>query len=83
MELSVGSEGDSYDNALAEAINALYKAELIHRRAPWKTKEAVEVKFYICPVWRGLRGNQQPSLHHSGNSCAGRGTASSLALVRK
>ena len=39
---SVGSTGDSYDNALAETINGLYKAELIHRRAPWKTKEAVE-----------------------------------------
>ena len=37
---SVGSKGDSYDNALAETINGLYKAELIHRRASWKTKEA-------------------------------------------
>ncbi len=42
VEPSVGSKGDSYDNALAETINGLYKAELIHRRAPWKTKEAVE-----------------------------------------
>ena len=33
----------SYDNALAETINGLYKAELIHRRAPWKTKESVEL----------------------------------------
>ena len=41
IEPSVGSKGDSYDNALAETINGLYKAELIHRRAPWKTKEAV------------------------------------------
>ena len=39
---SVGSKGDSYDNALAETINGLYKAELIHRRAPWKTKESLE-----------------------------------------
>ena len=39
----MGSKGDSYDNALAETINGLYKAELIHRRAPWKTKEAVEL----------------------------------------
>ena len=37
VEPSVGSKGDSYDNALAETINGLYKAELIHRRAPWKT----------------------------------------------
>ncbi len=43
MEPSVGSKGDSYDNALAETINGLYKAELIHRRAPWKTKESVEL----------------------------------------
>ena len=43
VEPSVGSKGDSYDNALAETINGLYKAELIHRRAPWKTKEAVEM----------------------------------------
>ena len=42
VEPSVGSKGDSYDNALAETINGLYKAELIHRRAPWKTIEAVE-----------------------------------------
>ena len=42
IEPSVGSKGDSYDNALAETINGLYKAELIHRRAPWKTKETVE-----------------------------------------
>ena len=40
---SVGSRGDSYDNALAETINGLYKAELIHRRGPWKTRESVEL----------------------------------------
>jgi putative transposase len=40
---SVGSKGDSYDNALAETINGLYKAELIHRRGPWKTRESVEL----------------------------------------
>jgi hypothetical protein len=39
----VSSRGDSYDNALAETINGLYKAELIHRRAPWNTREAVEL----------------------------------------
>ena len=36
IEPSVGSKGDSYDNALAETINGLYKAELIHKRGPWK-----------------------------------------------
>jgi putative transposase len=43
IEPSAGSRGDSYDNALAETVNGLYKAELIHRRATWKTKEAVEL----------------------------------------
>jgi putative transposase len=43
IQPSVGSRGDSYDNALAETINGLYKAELIHRRAPWKTIESVEL----------------------------------------
>jgi len=42
IEPSVGSVGDSYDNALAETINGLYKAELIHRRGPWRSFEAVE-----------------------------------------
>jgi putative transposase len=40
---SVGSRGDSYDNALAEAVNALYKAELIRHRGPWRTAEQVEL----------------------------------------
>ena len=40
VEPSVGSKGDSYANALAEMINRLYTAELIHRSAPWKTVEA-------------------------------------------
>jgi putative transposase len=39
---SVGSRGDSYDNALAESVNALYKAELIHRQG-WQTVEQVEL----------------------------------------
>lgn len=42
IEPSVGSVGDSYDNALAETINGLYKAELIHRRS-WKNREEVEL----------------------------------------
>ena len=42
MEPWVGSVGDSYDNALAETINGLYKAEVIHRRGPWCSFEAVE-----------------------------------------
>src|SRR5258708_18837575 len=42
LEPSVGSIGDSYDNALAETVNGLYKAEVIHRRGPWRSMEAVE-----------------------------------------
>ena len=40
---SVGSKGDSYDNALAESVNALYKSELINRRGPWRSVGEVEV----------------------------------------
>jgi putative transposase len=40
---SVGSRGDSYDNALAESTIGLYKTELIHRRGPWKGLDEVEI----------------------------------------
>jgi transposase InsO family protein len=43
IEPSVASVGDSYDNALAETINGLYEAELIHRRGPWRSFESVEI----------------------------------------
>jgi putative transposase len=39
---SVGSRGDSYDNALAEAVNGLYKAEVIHKNGPWRSLDQVE-----------------------------------------
>lgn len=39
---SVGSVGDSYDNALAETINGLYKTEVIRKRGPWRNVAAVE-----------------------------------------
>ena len=51
IEPSVGSKGDSYDNALAETINGLYKTELIHRRAPWKSREAVELATLEWVAW--------------------------------
>ena len=51
IALSVGSKGDSYDNALAETINGLYKAELIHRRGPWKTRESVELATLEWVSW--------------------------------
>jgi putative transposase len=40
---SVGSRGDSYDNALAEAVNGLYKAEVIRKSGPWRSLEQVEL----------------------------------------
>mgnify|MGYP003547428366 FL=1 len=51
IEPSVGSVGDSYDNALAETINGLYKAEIIHRRTSWKTKEDVELATLTWVAW--------------------------------
>ena len=39
---STGSTGDSYDNAMAESINGLYKAEVIHRKS-WKNRAEVEL----------------------------------------
>ena len=42
VEPSVGSVGDSYDNALAETIIGLYKTEVIHRRGPWRQLDEVE-----------------------------------------
>jgi len=43
IEPSVGSVGDSYDNALAETINGLYKTELVHRQGPWRNMQDLEM----------------------------------------
>ncbi len=51
IEPSVGSVGDSYDNALAETINGLYKAEVIHRREPWRSFEAMEFAMLTWVDW--------------------------------
>ena len=48
---SVGSKGDSYDNALAETVNGLYKAELPRRRGPWQTVAAVAVATAAWVAW--------------------------------
>lgn len=50
IEPSVGSVGDCYDNALAETINGLYKAEVIHRQS-WKSREAVELATLVWVDW--------------------------------
>jgi transposase InsO family protein len=51
VEPSVGSRGDSYDNALAETINGLYKTELIYKRGPWKNRESVELATLEWVSW--------------------------------
>jgi len=52
---SVGSRGDSYDNALAETVNGLYKTELIRRRGPWRTVEDVELATLEWIDWYNQR----------------------------
>ena len=60
IEPSVGSVGDSFDNALAETINGLYKAELIHRRRPWRSFEAVELATLEWVDWFNNRRLLEP-----------------------
>ena len=48
---SVGSVGDSYDNAMAESINALYKAEVIHKDGPWRGPDDVELTTLAWVDW--------------------------------
>jgi len=60
LEPSVGSVGDSYDNALAETINGLYKAEVIHRRGPWRSMETVEYATLEWVDWFNNRRLLQP-----------------------
>jgi len=60
IEPSVGSVGDSYDNALAETINGLYKAEVIHRRGPWRSIEAVEFATLEWVDWSNHRRLMRP-----------------------
>ena len=63
IEPSVGSVGDSYDNPLAETINGCYKAEVIHRRGPWRSFEAVE----FATVGWGDWFNHQRLMERIGN----------------
>jgi transposase InsO family protein len=51
IERSVGSTGDSYDNALAESVIGLYKTEVIHRRGPWKGIDEVEFATLEWVAW--------------------------------
>jgi len=60
IEPSVGSAGDSYDNALAESIIGLYKTEEIRRRGPWKEVEEVEFATLEWVAWYNTRRLLQP-----------------------
>ncbi|EIP3289697.1 transposase, partial [Escherichia coli] len=51
---STGSTGDSYDNAMAESINGLYKAEVIHRKS-WKNRTEVELATLTWVDWSNNR----------------------------
>jgi transposase InsO family protein len=63
IEPSVGSVGDSFDNALAETINGLYKTEVIHRRRPWRSFEAVECATLEWVDWFNNRRLLEPIGH--------------------
>jgi len=60
IEPSVGSAGDSYDNALAESIIGLYKIEEIRRRGPWKGVEEVEFATLEWVAWYNTRRLLEP-----------------------
>ena len=78
---SVGSRGDSYDNALAESVNGLYKAELINRHGPWRSVDEVElatarwVHFWNADRLHGACGDLPPAefeaAYHSRLQAAG------------
>ena len=60
IEPSVGSVGDSYDNALAETVIGLFKTEVIHRRRPWRSFEAVEFATLEWVNWFNNRRLLEP-----------------------
>ena len=60
IEPSVGSVGDSYDNALAETVIGLFKTEVIHRRGPWRSLEAVEYATLEWVDWFNNRRLLEP-----------------------
>jgi len=60
IEPSVGSVGDSYDNALAESVIGLYKTEVIRRRGPWRNLDAVEYATLEWVDWFNNRRLLEP-----------------------
>ena len=63
IEPSVGSVGDSYDNALAETVIGLFKTEVIRRRGPWRSLEAVEFATLEWVDWFNHRRLLEPIGH--------------------
>jgi transposase InsO family protein len=72
IEPSVGSIGDSYDNALAETINGLFKAEMVHRCDPWRSAEAIE--FATLELGRLVQSSAHPRAHRERPARRGRST---------
>src|SRR4051812_4095211 len=60
IDPSVGNVGDSYDNALAETVNGLFKTEVIRRRGPWRSLEAVEFATLEWVDWFNHRRLLEP-----------------------
>jgi transposase InsO family protein len=63
IEPSVGSVGDSYDDALAETINGRYKTERVHRQGPWRNRQKLETALLGWVDWV----NHRRLLGHTGN----------------
>jgi len=63
IESSVGTVGDSYDNALAETVIGLYKTELIHPRGPWRSADHVEFATLTWVDWFNNRRLLEPIGH--------------------
>jgi transposase InsO family protein len=64
MEPSVGSVGDSYDNALAESVIGLFKTEVIRRRGPWRGLEDVEFATLDWVSWYNTQRLLEPGTFH-------------------
>jgi len=87
---SVGSRGDSYDNALAEAFNSLFKAELVRNKGPWKNVDELEIAIAEYIDWfnhRRLHGEiglippaEHETHHYRHNPAATTVTASVASL---
>lgn len=76
---SIGTVGDSYDNALAETVNGLYKNELVHKQGPWRTVDDVEVGTATWVHWwntarlHGACGDVPPAEFEAAWRQAGKG----------